>query len=192
MHLEINNRFSFSYQSLLRLFFSYLINKYAPAASTAIWSNSRSGKNTLKYQCFVLWWKSRIPITPPKPPKQAVVRNNAFSEIRHAPRCARRLSMPIRAKETRFITIRTAITTSSGVLRSRASNTRVISPCVFPYSIIPAMALSTLKRPKSAGCSHTVHILISPVPCWPPSIRNRWRSFETVDDSKLLLTAQPI
>ena len=64
------------------------------AMMTAICKIKNIGTKTAKYQCFVLWWKMRIPRNAPMPPKQHADKSNAFSEMRHDPRLAFHLSMP--------------------------------------------------------------------------------------------------
>ena len=52
------------------------------------------GALTVNARCFVLWRNTRMPMSAPTPPKSHVQVSSVFSEIRHAPRRALRLSAP--------------------------------------------------------------------------------------------------
>ena len=69
-----------------------------------------SGKNSLKYQCLVLWRRIFISSTPPMPPKQAQAIKSVASLTRHLPFRAQCLSYHIRQKEKRLVRSRTTST----------------------------------------------------------------------------------
>ena len=69
-----------------------------------------SGKNTRKYQCFVLWRNTNIPSVPPKAPNRIAARNSVFSGTLRLFFFAHCLSCIIRKKLMIFITSRIVIT----------------------------------------------------------------------------------